>query len=184
MRHGVALRSVLAAGRYRLTGQRAPLSVWLSVTTRCDALCATCATPLRKTEECSTETLVELIDGLARRGTARVVLTGGEPLLREDIGVIVDRCAGHGMYVELETNGHENKVRTELECFINWHGGSAAKFAGLIVRGTKNATPIPSPYRHGLATQRRILPLLDGSIEAVHVDVDDFSQVVGGMIAH
>ncbi len=106
MKHAVALRSLLAAGRYRLTGHRAPLLVWLSITHRCDALCAQCAVPLRKTPELSTQGLVEIIDGLARQGTLRVVITGGEPLLREDLGVIVDRCADHGIFAQLETNGH------------------------------------------------------------------------------
>lgn len=107
----VAVRSFVAAARYRLTGHRAPLAAHISVTTRCDALCTYCAIPLRKTKELDTQELVELVDGFARRGVVRVSLGGGEPLVRDDIGILVERCADHGMFCQLETNGYRYPAR-------------------------------------------------------------------------
>ncbi len=105
MTHGAALRSAIGAARYRLTGHRMPLAAWIAVTRRCNALCHYCALPLSKSVELDTAQLVALVDALAAKGTTRVTLTGGEPLLREDLGIVVDRCASHEMFTVIQTNG-------------------------------------------------------------------------------
>jgi MoaA/NifB/PqqE/SkfB family radical SAM enzyme len=96
-----------------MTGHRIPLSVHLTVTRRCDALCATCAVPLAHRKELDTREMIALIDALARAGTVRVGLGGGEPLVRDDLAVIVDRCAEHRMWTTLETNGHRWPERAD-----------------------------------------------------------------------
>lgn len=100
------VRSGLGAARYRLTGHRMPLAVTLRLTHRCDALCRTCALPLIPCTELDTVAWMRVIDTLARLGTIRVGFTGGEPLLRDDVGALVDRCSSHGMWTTLETNGY------------------------------------------------------------------------------
>jgi len=104
-------RSGLGAARYRLTGHRMPLAVTLVVTHRCDALCHPCARPLQRAEELDTRAWVEIIDTLGRLGTVRVGFTGGEPLLREDLGVLIDRCSSHGIWTTVETNGYRYPER-------------------------------------------------------------------------
>jgi MoaA/NifB/PqqE/SkfB family radical SAM enzyme len=104
--------------------------VHLAVTARCDALCSTCAVPLRKVRELATDELVTLLDGLAARGVARVVLGGGEPLVREDLGVLVGRCVDHGIFCQVETNGYRYPARAaELdgigELILAWEGPEA-----------------------------------------------------------
>jgi MoaA/NifB/PqqE/SkfB family radical SAM enzyme len=101
-----AVRTLVGAARYRLTGHRMPLTAWIAVTTRCNALCRTCSIPLRKVPELATEPLVAIIDGLAERGCVRINFTGGEPLLRDDLGVLVERAAAHGVFASVETNGY------------------------------------------------------------------------------
>ena len=96
----------LGAARYRLTGHRVPLHVLVTVTHQCNALCAYCAVPLQRVQELSTEEWGEILDRLARRGTTRVSISGGEPLTRADIGLLIDRCHTHGIYTSLESNGH------------------------------------------------------------------------------
>lgn len=113
MTHGVALRSLISAGRYRLTGHRAPVAVWFAVTHRCDALCTSCSVPLRKTAELDTDAMLALIDGLAQAGMVRAVFTGGEPLERADLGVLLARCAERGVFTQVETNGHRYPERAE-----------------------------------------------------------------------
>lgn len=101
-----ALRSAVAASRHRLTGHRAPLSVTLVVTRRCPLVCACCATPVRGAgQEMETWELLALIDELARCGTARIGITGGEPMARADLGVLLERCRAHGIWTTLETSG-------------------------------------------------------------------------------
>ena len=105
------VRSGLAAARYRLTGHRIPLAVTICLTHRCDALCHDCNLPMVPKEELDTAGWMEIIDALARVGTIRVGFTGGEPLLRDDIGALVDRCSSHGMWTTLETNGYRYPER-------------------------------------------------------------------------
>ncbi len=101
------VKSAVGAARFRLTGHRAPLAVTLVLTHRCDSSCASCGVPLNPRAELDTSELLDLIDHLAVLGTARVNLTGGEPLSRPDVGALVDRCAEHGMWTVLDTNGHQ-----------------------------------------------------------------------------
>lgn len=100
------VRMALGAARYRLTGHRVPLHAMIAVTHRCNALCSYCAVPLRKVDEMQTHEIVGLLDHLASIGTIRVTLSGGEPLTRPDIDVIVQRCNDLGMWVALESNGY------------------------------------------------------------------------------
>ncbi len=124
------LKSALGAARFRLTGHRAPLAVTLVVTRRCDSSCAGCGLPLATRPELETRELLDLLDRLAALGTTRLRFTGGEPLLREDLGALVDRAAQHGMRTVLETNGHSLPARvTELRrldrIMVGLHGREA-----------------------------------------------------------
>ena len=70
-------------------------------------MCSYCSSPMQPARELETWEILGLIDGLAKQGMVRIGLTGGEPLLRDDIGQIVDRCAQLGVWTTLETNGYE-----------------------------------------------------------------------------
>lgn len=126
-----AVKSAVGAARFRLTGHRAPLAVTLCVTHRCDSSCASCGLPLAGRPELDATELLALVDHLATLGTTRVNITGGEPLLREDVGALVRRCVEHGMWTVLETNGHALPARVaELSglhrVMIGLHGPEAA----------------------------------------------------------
>jgi len=54
-----------------------------------------------------------MLDGLHRAGTRWITLGGGEPLLREDIGAIIDRAKSLGLGVFISTNG--SLVPTRME---------------------------------------------------------------------
>lgn len=102
---GPYFRGAIGALRYRLTGHRMPLALTARVTWRCDALCAGCGMPNVAKPELTTEQWVSVLDEAAALGCVRVCFTGGEPLLRDDIGDLVDRCASLGIASTLETNG-------------------------------------------------------------------------------
>lgn len=102
---GSQLRGALGALRYRLTGHRMPLALTARVTWRCDALCAACGMPNSPRPELSTAEWVGVLDEAARLGCVRVGFTGGEPMLREDLGDLIDRCATLGIATTVETNG-------------------------------------------------------------------------------
>lgn len=107
------LKSAIGAARHRLTGHRAPLNVVIAVTRRCNALCSCCGSPMRPAAELETHELLGLVDHLARAGTVRIGFTGGEPLVREDLGALVDRCHAFGIWTTIETNGYEYPARAE-----------------------------------------------------------------------
>lgn len=81
--------------------------VW-NVTRRCNLHCVHChATADTRPDptELSTGEGIALIDDLARLGVPSLVLSGGEPLLREDTVTLARHAAAAGMRVALLTNG-------------------------------------------------------------------------------
>lgn len=98
----------------KATSRRIPLLANILVTNRCNLKCFYCFPQVfeRKTHEFTTEELLNLIDEFSKRGTEVVVLLGGEPLLRDDIGVIIDYVKSKNMICEMITNGYlvEKKI--------------------------------------------------------------------------
>ncbi len=94
-----------AAGR--LSGRRIPLFVQLMTTERCNLSCRYCYAEFgaRHRPDFPREPLLRVIDGLGRLGCAFVMLAGGEPMLRKDIGEVIDRVKAAGMNCSLNTNG-------------------------------------------------------------------------------
>jgi hypothetical protein len=67
-------------------------------------------------------------------------------------------------------------VRTEAFGADGGHRGTHAEFPRLIRRCADHGAVSPPSDNDGLATQLRIVPLLDGSVECVHVDVHNFAH--------
>lgn len=91
---------------YNLFNKAIPVSATLSVTDRCNSKCNYCAFPVRNTKELSLSEIKSVIDTLCNLGVERLGLWGGEPLIREDIGDIVDYCKTKKLYVTMVTNGY------------------------------------------------------------------------------
>ena len=73
--------------------------------TGCDLRCGWCDTPYSFYEgrKMSVEEVVAAVEAL---GTPLVEITGGEPLLQEDVYQLMDRLLADGCTVMLETGGH------------------------------------------------------------------------------
>lgn len=91
----------------RILGGRTPLVVVLNSTFRCNLRCGYCYGQYFSKEEkdFTTEELLSLIDDLARLGCCSITLGGGEPLLRSDIGQIIERIKSVGIECGMNTNG-------------------------------------------------------------------------------
>jgi len=91
----------------RVSGRRCPFFVQLMTTERCNLTCRYCYAEFgsRHRPDFPLEPLLKVIDGLARMGTGFIMLAGGEPMLRQDIGQIIDRIKLRGMRSSLNTNG-------------------------------------------------------------------------------
>ena len=107
-------RMGLGALRHRITGRRTPLNVMIAVTNRCTAQCAYCSIPTRTGPELSTAEILHLLEELRAAGTVRVGLWGGEPLVREDIGVIVDEARRLGFLTTMVTNGALVRAKADV----------------------------------------------------------------------
>ncbi len=85
--------------------KKIPLVVGLALTNRCNRKCMYCKIENTERKELDTNSILSIIDQFSRLGGQIVSLTGGEPLLRDDIGVIVDYLAKKNMLVRLNSNG-------------------------------------------------------------------------------
>ena len=107
------LRAGVRLGLASLLGRRTLLGVGWAITNECNAICPFCAQrggpgglPLGKA--------LGIIDQLAEAGCQRVHLTGGEPLLRDDLPQLLARVRARGMAGTVATNGMLLADRPEL----------------------------------------------------------------------
>jgi MoaA/NifB/PqqE/SkfB family radical SAM enzyme len=95
-----------ARSGYRTT-PRPFLLVWEAID-RCDSACGYCSwrrLAASDTPPLSGSEIGGILDDAARLGLFGVVITGGEPLLRPDLGMVVEHARGRGLFVSLTTNG-------------------------------------------------------------------------------
>jgi radical SAM protein with 4Fe4S-binding SPASM domain len=81
--------------------------VFWRITARCDLDCIHCGShlPAAGAEQLDTSQMLELADQLVALGCKQVVLTGGEPLLRQDFRQLAARLLEGELDVSLVTNG-------------------------------------------------------------------------------
>ncbi|MFO0982053.1 MAG: radical SAM protein [Planctomycetota bacterium] len=106
-RGGLARGALLVRHLARLaTGGSAPLFATIAVTYRCNYACGMCDLPQRAEAELPRkDRLLAAIRDLSRRGTLAIGLTGGEPMLRNDLAEIVAAATGLGLLCHVNTNG-------------------------------------------------------------------------------
>ena len=78
------------------------------ITRRCNLLCAHCrasSADIAYQNELSTEECLRLIDDISSAGNPILILTGGEPMLRQDLEQIGKYAVGCGLRVVMGTNG-------------------------------------------------------------------------------
>jgi 7-carboxy-7-deazaguanine synthase len=78
--------------------------------TACDLRCSWCDTPyaFHEGKKMSVDEVVAVVDGY---GCPVVEITGGEPLLQDDVYPLMDRLLADGRTVMLETGGHRPITR-------------------------------------------------------------------------
>lgn len=102
---------------------RAPYTCNIKITTRCNLRCGFCglwSAPHGK--ELQIADYRYIADLLDRIGISRVVITGGEPLLRDDTAEITALFSKKGMSTTLLTNGillKENKMNELIQAGLN-----------------------------------------------------------------
>jgi MoaA/NifB/PqqE/SkfB family radical SAM enzyme len=99
----VAAAARVLAAHWR--GTPTLLSASLYLTHRCNLRCLYCSSPYRNTPELSTAQWRTVIDQLADLGCRRIGILGGEPLLRPDVGGVIQHVRDRGMACVLTSNG-------------------------------------------------------------------------------
>jgi len=84
-----------------------PLAVHLEVVAACNLHCRHCFAGIlpRKEDPLTLDELDRLFASMARMGSFRLGLTGGEPTLRRDLFDVIDLATSHGLHPCLTTNG-------------------------------------------------------------------------------
>jgi radical SAM protein with 4Fe4S-binding SPASM domain len=84
-----------------------PLAVHLEIVAACNLTCTHCFAGVlpRNHHPLTLPELDALFSDLARLGSFRLGLTGGEPLLRKDLFDVLDAATAHGLHPCLTTNG-------------------------------------------------------------------------------
>lgn len=103
-----ALSGLLRAGFF---AKRFPLVVAWAVTYRCNYRCKYCAAWKAPAAELGTGEICNIIDEMAGMAVKKISFTGGEPLLREDMGKIIDYSHQKNISVNLNSNGSLIKKR-------------------------------------------------------------------------
>lgn len=97
-----------------LRNYRVPLSVYLVLTYRCNNSCVYCRTQnIPQQGEWTPDSLKNVFLDMKACGVRRLHLTGGEPMLREDIGEIISYAKELGLFVGMSTNGFEIASRVK-----------------------------------------------------------------------
>ncbi len=116
--------------------------IYFYVTMECNSRCYHCYQPTtavksdyqqRQTDKISKETFLEFVKNTLPLGLKHIKITGGEPLLRDDIEDIIRGIRNLGISVAIETNGFlinetvaDMLAEQKVEVSISLDGGSAA----------------------------------------------------------
>jgi len=88
---------------------RRPIIVHMNVTNACNLKCSYCYGKYSNrpgVKDLDSPTLIKIIRQLAKSGTRRINFGAGEPLIRNDIGTLINVAAEAGIVTSMNTNGH------------------------------------------------------------------------------
>jgi MoaA/NifB/PqqE/SkfB family radical SAM enzyme len=87
--------------------QNAPVYVQYYITARCNLTCKQCNIIYANSDvrECTLDEIKRMADNFRRLGVAMILLTGGEPFIRQDLPEIIHAFSSRGIHVRMQTNG-------------------------------------------------------------------------------
>ena len=101
------ITSALTLAKVKFLKKRIPLGVRFQLTNRCPSRCLYCNLYQMPSPELSTKQIFSILDELARMGTKRISFSGGEPLLRTDLGKIIDYTKNLSISPSINTSGFQ-----------------------------------------------------------------------------
>lgn len=103
-----------------MTRRPFPFSVMIILTTRCNYRCSYCRSYERAVPDPPKDAIIALVQRVAEMGAWRVLFSGGEALLRPDIGEILGEARRAGLKVGLVSNGLLVPQRVHLLKEVNY----------------------------------------------------------------
>lgn len=95
----------IGAAKAKFFNKRIPLFVGWAITNQCNLKCLYCNLWKNTGGELPTDQILNVIDELTKLGTVLISFTGGEPLMRDDIGEIINFASKRKLKVRLNSNG-------------------------------------------------------------------------------
>lgn len=83
-----------------------PFYASFKLTHRCGLRCSFCNVWMEKTPELKTEDVFKLMDNVGNSSITVLSLEGGDPLMRKDLGEILEYASTKSFYLFFTTNGH------------------------------------------------------------------------------
>jgi MoaA/NifB/PqqE/SkfB family radical SAM enzyme len=95
--------------------KNAPVYVQYYITARCNLTCKQCNIIYANSDvrECTLDEIKRMADNFQRLGVAMILLTGGEPFIRQDLPEIVRAFVERGIHVRMQTNGLATEERIQ-----------------------------------------------------------------------
>ncbi|HUR60214.1 MAG TPA: radical SAM protein [Opitutaceae bacterium] len=95
--------------------KNAPVYVQYYITARCNLTCKQCNIIYANSDvrECTLDEIKRMADNFQRLGVAMILLTGGEPFIRQDLPEIVREFVSRGIHVRMQTNGLATEERIQ-----------------------------------------------------------------------
>jgi len=84
---------------------KSPFYVTYNVTFRCNSRCIYCDLWKSNHPELNTSDALKVIGRIAESGASILAISGGEPLLRNDISQLLEEAKNYGLMITLNTNG-------------------------------------------------------------------------------
>jgi MoaA/NifB/PqqE/SkfB family radical SAM enzyme len=87
--------------------KNAPVYVQYYITARCNLTCQQCNIIYANSDvrECTLDEIKRMADNFRELGVAMILLTGGEPFVRQDLPEIIRAFESRGIHVRMQTNG-------------------------------------------------------------------------------
>lgn len=105
MRLNTKAKAIIGILKARISGQKVPVAVRWQLTYKCPLQCKYCHIWDIDSEELNTGDISALLDEMAQCGTRKISFSGGEPMMRKDIGDIINHCVSIKISPEMNSTG-------------------------------------------------------------------------------
>ena len=110
----MVLRNINSIIRAYVLRRKVPRLVVFNVTGRCGGTCEYCGARDSGEKEMTTTQILSIIDDLSDMGCGAIAFTGGDPLMRDDIGSIVDYARVKGIKTCICSDGSNVEKKREV----------------------------------------------------------------------